>query len=65
MPKRNKVYLMNVRTLTRYRNKDRDYCWICGVRININEAVFSRYAGNNKRYSLLYHEDCAKKVQLI
>lgn len=56
---------MNNRTLGRYRNHERDHCYVYGTCIGENDTVFSRYAGNPDRYALFYHIDCAKEVQLI
>ncbi len=60
------VYTMNTRIQQlRLARKITMICYKCHQKIVIGDKVYSRNASSSKSKSKLYHEECAKMVNIL
>lgn len=66
MSKKKWVYTLTLRIVCLNEARGNDMtCYHCGVLLGLGERVYSRNASSSKSKAKFYHEECAKKVNIL
>lgn len=60
------LYTINLRILNLRKARNLDlFCYRCNKELEIGDSAYSRNSTSRKSHSKIYHEKCAKEVNIL